>query len=104
MDEQIFKLVMYGLSLIQILVGFILRRLWSEIDAARKEREEIKKDLMESKLLMVERHPTKAEFQTMVSDIKHQMENGFNTLTATTNQMKDTIAKIFDKLERKADR
>ena len=108
MDDQTLKILLWigggVVTVINILVAFIMRRLLANVDRNAEEVTKLKGDFGKLKLSILQTHPTKEEFIVAVKDIKHQMERGFDSMQTTTVQMKDTIAKIFDKLEKKEDR
>lgn len=105
MDDQLLKALMWLAGVIfavfNVLVGFIMKRLWNHVD---KNRE----DIQELRLVMLERHPTKDEFKDFSRDIKRDVENGFrelkDTLISIHNQLRESIITIFGKLEHKVDK
>ena len=105
MDDQLLKVLMWIagaiFTIFNVLIGFIMKRLWANVDRNHEE-------LQELRLIMSERHPTKEEFKEFSRDIRRDMELGFRelkeTLASNHTQLRESIISIFGKLENKADR
>ena len=123
MDEHTFKVVMWiaagALALVQMLVGFYIKRVMQQIDEASKDRADLRKDaslihaglrkeLADLTLSISRTHPTKDDFREFSDKISHQVERGFDTLTRTiessNEKLRLSVVDIYGKLEKKEDR
>lgn len=112
MDDQSLKIALWVLgvvwSLIQVLSIALARVLWGQVARNEKEIQELRNEFQGLRVSIVERHPTKTEFQAAVSEITRRMDQGFAEMKQTNAEghstLRDSIVSIFNKLEGKVDR
>lgn len=87
----VFTLICTIVQLLAIALGKIL---WTSLKETKRDVSKVKSDVQALRVEMIDRHPTKDEFNTAVAEIKREMETGLEKL-------RQSIITLFNKVEKK---
>jgi len=87
-------MVVQGLcALAMVLAGFVMKRLWKELDELRDSEMQTRAQLTAVNLQLAREYPTKEDMERL----EKRIEEGFKKVSLDTDR-------IFDRLERKVDK
>lgn len=91
---SVLLLLVQGLCAVaMVLAGFVMKRLWKELDELRADNMQTRAELNAVNLQLAREYPTRDDLER----VEKRIEDGFRKVSIDTER-------IFDKLDRKADK